>query len=109
MGKYSRWLKSTDDTRARVVGADRGESDVIIIYINQYLILDENAFVDKLGPLGFDAFRILIVDFMHECELGTWKALFVHLVRLLYALPGGDGLVARLDNRYIVHFFLVSN
>ncbi|KAG2336252.1 hypothetical protein BDR05DRAFT_978825 [Suillus weaverae] len=59
-----------------------------------------NALVDKLGPLGFDAFRILVVDFMHECELGTWKALFVHLVHLLYALPGGDGLVARLDNRF---------
>jgi hypothetical protein len=91
------------------MGADRGESDVIIIYINQYLILNENAFVDKLGPLGFDAFRILIVDFMHECELGTWKVLFIHLVHLLYMLPGGDGLVARLDNRYIVRFFLVSN
>ncbi|KAG2737333.1 hypothetical protein P692DRAFT_20762048, partial [Suillus brevipes Sb2] len=59
-----------------------------------------NAFVDKLGPLGFDSFRILVVDFMHECELGTWKVLFTHLVRLLYALPGGDSLVAHLDNRF---------
>jgi len=33
---------------------------------------------------------MLVVDFMHECELGTWKALFTHLIRLLYALPGGD-------------------
>ncbi|KAG2737582.1 hypothetical protein P692DRAFT_201681626, partial [Suillus brevipes Sb2] len=62
----------------------------------------QNAFVDKLSPLGgFDAFRMLVVDFMHECELGTWKALFTHLIRLLYALPGGDGLVAHLDNRSI--------
>ncbi|KAG2747684.1 hypothetical protein P692DRAFT_201716227 [Suillus brevipes Sb2] len=60
-----------------------------------------NAFVDKLGPLGFDAFRILVVDFMHECELGTWKALFTHLIRLLYSLPGGDSLVARLDHRCV--------
>jgi hypothetical protein len=42
---------------------------------------------------------MLVVDFMHECELGTWKALFTHLIRLLYALPGGDSLVARLDYR----------
>ncbi|KAG2744922.1 hypothetical protein P692DRAFT_20877483 [Suillus brevipes Sb2] len=72
----------------------------LVGFFPSHLILNENAFVDKLGPLGFDAFRILVVDFMHECELGTWKALFVHLVRLLYALPGGDGLVARLDNRF---------
>jgi hypothetical protein len=38
---------------------------------------------------------------MHECELGTWKALFTHLIRLLYALPGGDSLVARLDHRCV--------
>jgi hypothetical protein len=44
---------------------------------------------------------MLVVDFMHECELGTWKALFTHLIRLLYALPGGDSLVAMLDGRYI--------
>lgn len=59
-----------------------------------------NAFAEKLGPLGFDTFRMLVVDFMHECELGTWKALFTHLIRLLYALPGGDHLVATLDNRF---------
>lgn len=87
------------------MGADRGESESMK-FINQYLILDENAFVDKLGPLGFDSFRILVVDFMHECELGTWKVLFTHLVRLLYALPGGDSLVAHLDNRSISHYFL---
>ncbi|KAG2154501.1 uncharacterized protein EDB93DRAFT_1081332 [Suillus bovinus] len=40
---------------------------------------------------------MLVVDFMHECELGTWKSLFTHLIRLLYAIPGGDKLVASLD------------
>jgi hypothetical protein len=45
---------------------------------------------------------MLVVDFMHECELGTWKALFTHLIRLLYALPGGDNLVACLDKRFII-------
>ncbi|KAG1895697.1 uncharacterized protein F5891DRAFT_930114, partial [Suillus fuscotomentosus] len=44
-----------------------------------------NVFVEKLGPLGLDTFRMLVVDFMHECELGTWKALFTHLICLLYA------------------------
>lgn len=57
-------------------------------------------FVQKLGPFGLDPFRMLTVDFMHECELGTWKALFLHLIRLLYAIPGGSQLVATLDERY---------
>ncbi|KAG2757163.1 hypothetical protein P692DRAFT_201859216 [Suillus brevipes Sb2] len=59
-----------------------------------------NQFVNKLGPLGLDSFRMLVVDFMHECELGTWKALFMHLIRLLYALPQGSQLVALLDCRF---------
>jgi len=50
--------------------------------------------------LGLDPFRMLVVDFMHECELGTWKALFTHLIRMLYALPGGSQLVATLDSRW---------
>ncbi|KIK31508.1 hypothetical protein CY34DRAFT_33015, partial [Suillus luteus UH-Slu-Lm8-n1] len=59
-----------------------------------------NAFGETLGLLGFNTFRMLVVDFMHECELGTWKALFIHLIRLLYALPKGDHLVALLDSRF---------
>jgi hypothetical protein len=43
---------------------------------------------------------MLAVDFMHECELGTWKALFSHLIRLLYAIPGGSQLVVAFDERY---------
>jgi hypothetical protein len=43
---------------------------------------------------------MLVIDFMHECELGTWKGLFTHLIRLLYALPAGTQLIATLDSRY---------
>lgn len=60
----------------------------------------QNQFAAKLGPFGLDPFRMLVVDLMHECELGTWKGLFTHLIRLLYALPQGSELVAALDNRY---------
>ncbi|KAG2060721.1 hypothetical protein BDR06DRAFT_986857 [Suillus hirtellus] len=59
-----------------------------------------NKFVEKLGALGLDPFRMLIVDFMHKCELGTWKALFTHLIRILSVLPGGNQLVAILDSRF---------
>ncbi|CAL1714261.1 unnamed protein product [Somion occarium] len=58
-----------------------------------------NAFVERLGDDTI-LHRMLVVDFMHEFELGTWKALFTHLIRLLYAQPNGDERVAELDRRY---------
>ncbi|KAG2049220.1 hypothetical protein BDR06DRAFT_984493 [Suillus hirtellus] len=61
-----------------------------------------NKFIEKLGGLGLDPFCMLVVDFMYECELGTWKVLFTHLIRILYALPGGLQLVATLDSRWVV-------
>lgn len=59
----------------------------------------QNAFKEKLGP-DFDLSQMLVVDFMHEFELGVWKALFVHLIRILYAAAPGGRLVAALDERY---------
>jgi hypothetical protein len=48
---------------------------------------------------------MLVVDFMHEFELGVWKALFTHLVRILYAVAPHARQVAELDERF---FYLVS-
>ena len=47
----------------------------------------QNAFSDRLGD-GFDFFSLFVVDLMHEFELGVWKALFIHLIRILVALGG---------------------
>ncbi|KAH7916926.1 hypothetical protein BV22DRAFT_1027224 [Leucogyrophana mollusca] len=43
---------------------------------------------------------MLVVDIMHECELGTWKSLFTHLIRLLYAISPAGQLVAELNSRF---------
>jgi hypothetical protein len=44
---------------------------------------------------------MLVVDLMHEFELGVWKTIFTHLIRLLYAAGNGtDRLVLELDRRY---------
>lgn len=57
-------------------------------------------FVDHLG-LDFNPLNMLVVDLMHEFELGVWKMLFTHLIRLrVYASPNGAALVERLDERY---------
>ena len=51
--------------------------------------------MEQLGDT-FNVFRMLVVDFMHEFELGV----FLHLIRILYAVPRhGAELVARLDER----------
>lgn len=47
------------------------------------VLLRQNAFSDKLTPLGLNMFDMLVVDLMHEVELGVWKAVFIHLLRLL--------------------------
>ncbi|KZT55342.1 hypothetical protein CALCODRAFT_437337 [Calocera cornea HHB12733] len=43
-----------------------------------------NAF-SPLASLGFNIFSALVVDVMHETELGVWKAVLVHLLRILHA------------------------
>ncbi|KAF7976901.1 hypothetical protein HWV62_5461, partial [Athelia sp. TMB] len=44
-----------------------------------------NTFSRKLGPHGYNICRALLSDFMHEVELGVWKGLLVHLLRILEA------------------------
>jgi hypothetical protein len=44
---------------------------------------------------------MLVVDLLHEFELGVWKALFTHLIRILHAAAPHGGLVAELDRRYV--------
>lgn len=55
----------------------------------------------------FNPSDMLVVDLLHEFELGVWKSLFTHLVRILYAAGPGDELVIELDRRYgrsLLHF-----
>lgn len=42
---------------------------------------------------------MLVVDFMHEFELGVWKSLFTHLIRILYVAAPHARQVAELDER----------
>ena len=41
------------------------------------------------------------VDLMHDFELGVWKALFTHLIRILTAVD--KNLVHELDHRCILY------
>ncbi|KAF7976211.1 hypothetical protein HWV62_7218 [Athelia sp. TMB] len=59
-----------------------------------------NAFVEKLSPFTFDPHQMLVVDLMHEFEIGVWKSVFTHLIRILNAAAPGGRLVSELDRRY---------
>src|SRR5882757_2085422 len=63
-----------------------------------HLPSSQNAFSNKLVPLGFDLFLMLVVDILHEFELGVWKALFIHLLRILEAKD--SALLHEVDQRY---------
>ncbi|KAJ3925766.1 MAG: hypothetical protein NXY57DRAFT_906685 [Lentinula lateritia] len=56
--------------------------------------------MDLTGCLGldFNLLRMLVIDLMHEFELGVWKALFSHLIRILYAV--GQQYVEELNHRF---------
>jgi hypothetical protein len=45
---------------------------------------------------------MLVVDLMHEFELGVWKALFIHLLRILSSV--NPTLLHELDHRYDISF-----
>jgi hypothetical protein len=50
---------------------------------------------------------MFVVDLLHEFELGVWKAIFAHLLRLLYA-QGGNG-IQKLNERYLKPIFFAYN
>jgi hypothetical protein len=60
----------------------------------------QNAF-SSVASYSFGLFTMLVVDFMHEFELGVWKAIFTHLIRILVA-NGGDA-VQSLNDRSVTH------
>ena len=45
-------------------------------------------------------FSFFVPDLLHEFELGVWKAVFTHLIRILYA--GGNNCIQKLNWQYIL-------
>lgn len=54
----------------------------------------------KLYPFGLNYFSLFVPDIMHEFDLGVWKAVFVHLIRILHIV--GTSAVDELNERYRV-------
>jgi hypothetical protein len=47
---------------------------------------------------------MFVVDLLHEFELGVWKAIFTHLMRILFA--AGGTAIQELNWRYVFYYFI---
>ncbi|KAG6823422.1 hypothetical protein H0H92_010275 [Tricholoma furcatifolium] len=66
--------------------------------LSQAYIGLQNAFSDRLGKeLGPTWSSMFVIDQMHEIELGVWKHLFIHLLRILESLQQPQ--IHELDRR----------
>ena len=63
-------------------------SNSVLIWCSNTVV--KNTFSDQLSALGFNLFMMLVVDLLHEFELGVWKAIFTHLLRILESLKNGE-------------------
>ncbi|KAG6808669.1 hypothetical protein H0H92_003308 [Tricholoma furcatifolium] len=57
-----------------------------------------NAFSNFLLPHSVNFYDLFVVDVLHEIELGVFKSIFTHLIRILYTM--GSRGVADLDRRF---------
>ncbi|KAG8958343.1 hypothetical protein FRC05_009001, partial [Tulasnella sp. 425] len=112
-GKLRQLTRRVDDEKRRLlvkkarkfIYKDRkrvGSTWVEALLGSTSLVPTKNAFSTRLHELGFDYFQMLCSDFMHEVELGEWKGILIHLIRMLHAL-GGDS-ISKLDERKIPPF-----
>ncbi|KAJ3524523.1 hypothetical protein NMY22_g10961 [Coprinellus aureogranulatus] len=62
------------------------------------LVPTHNAFSELLLADGFNVYDMAVVDILHEVEIGVWKSLFIHLLRILEVAD--PALIHVLDRRY---------
>ena len=87
--------------RHQISAAKPGLSTVLhlnVVQIHWYDI--QSAFSIRLSEYGFDVYPMLVVDLLHEFELGIWKAVFTHLLRILYTQ--GHDTIQTLNRRQVI-------
>ncbi|KAI6096854.1 hypothetical protein F5141DRAFT_1190943 [Pisolithus sp. B1] len=83
---------------------------VISALLNEFLYVPTyNAFSDHLFQFGFNYFKLLLIDLLHKFKLGVWKAIFTHLIHILYAASGqGIQELNKSPHRVIMLFPLLG-
>ena len=51
------------------------------------------------GHHGFNFYQMFVPDLLHEFELGVWKSIFTHLMRILYV--HGQDRINILNSRFV--------
>ncbi|KAJ7225438.1 hypothetical protein GGX14DRAFT_638737 [Mycena pura] len=95
------WISQVNKSREAIF--DRGLG-VNSTFVEQ--LLKENSWIPTKNvfakmadvALGLNLFSLFIPDVLHEVEIGVVKAVFIHIVRLLYA--HGASAVNKLDERF---------
>ncbi|KAI0069516.1 hypothetical protein K474DRAFT_1610336 [Panus rudis PR-1116 ss-1] len=62
------------------------------------LLPTRSAFSTRLAEHGFNVYRMLVPDLLHDVELGAGRDIIVHLVRVLYA--EGGSAIQMFNERY---------
>ncbi|KAF7344219.1 hypothetical protein MVEN_01712600 [Mycena venus] len=62
------------------------------------LVPTKNTFSERFSRFGFNFYKMLVPDLLHEFELGVFKSLFSHLIRILIA--HGGSAIQTLNARY---------
>ncbi|KAH9848646.1 hypothetical protein C2E23DRAFT_785618 [Lenzites betulinus] len=57
-----------------------------------------SAFSIRLREHGLNFYSLFVPDLMHEFELGVWKSVWIHLLRILFA--AGDDKIQELNKRF---------
>ncbi|KAH9051702.1 hypothetical protein EDB87DRAFT_1571188, partial [Lactarius vividus] len=81
--------------RGYVLGSEPGIKRLLREYT---LVPTLNVFSHLLKEFNFDIFLTLVVNIMHEFELGVWKALLTHLVRIMHSC--GATTVQEFNHRF---------
>ena len=68
-------------------------------YMVSLIRLLQAAFSIRLLQFGVNFFSLFAPDFLHEFELGGWKRILEHLIRILQAI-GGDSLMV-FNERFV--------
>lgn len=68
---------------------------IFFIYSNSL----QSAFSLRLFEHGFNFYQMFVPDLMHEFELGVWKAIFTHCMRILHA--HGNETISILNSRSV--------
>ncbi|KZT12252.1 uncharacterized protein LAESUDRAFT_641648 [Laetiporus sulphureus 93-53] len=87
-------------TRAWVFekGISLGSKKIAKILDVQSLVPTRSAFSMRLAKFSFNVYSLFVPDLLHEFELGVWKAVFVHLLRVLHA--EGQDRIQKLNSRF---------